>query len=92
MTTFKDIENGFKKKGVGLSLPEKKGIRNFFKSDIISPAFIRKMVEKYGGESVSDAFGMNDPDHPVLEYLLRRYKGRFYRNVYPSVGLTNLEG
>ncbi|MEW6379157.1 MAG: DUF3843 family protein [bacterium] len=86
MTGFDDIVSGFEKKGIDLSEDEEEGIIGFMRSDSISPGFVKKMVEKYGDESIASVFYMDRLQHEYyLDYLLRRYKGHFYRNRYPSV-------
>jgi hypothetical protein len=83
---FNDVVNGFKKKGVDLNEDEADGIRGFIYSDAISPRFVRKLVEKYGDESIASVFLIrNSEDKTYLDYLLRRYKGHFYRNRYPGI-------
>lgn len=88
MVGFHDVISGFKKKGVNLNEDELDGIREFIFSDLISPGFVRKLVQKYGDESIASAFLIpNDQHTPFLGYLLRRYKGHFYRNRYPAITL-----
>jgi len=88
MTGFNDIVSGLKKKGINLTEDEEKGIRSFIWSDSISPKFVKRLVQEYGYESIESAFlirGSHQESH--LEYLLRRYKGAYYRNRYPCVAL-----
>lgn len=86
MEEFNDVVNGLKKKGNNLTEDEKEMIEDFIRSDAISPSFVRKMVEKYGDESIASAFLIkNNQDIYFLDYLLHRYKGHFYRNRYPSI-------
>jgi hypothetical protein len=56
--------------------------------EAISPAFVRRLVRDYGPESIAAAFLIRDTqNYPYLDYLLRRHKGHFYRNRYPSVSV-----
>ncbi|MFH1934192.1 MAG: DUF3843 family protein [Pseudomonadota bacterium] len=89
MREFYDIINGFKKKGVNLDEDEMDAIRGFISSTVISPHFVKKLVEEYGGESISAAFLIPDNYKGYyLDYLLRKYKGDFYRNRYPSISFV----
>jgi hypothetical protein len=59
-------------------------------SDAISPQFVRKLVQEYGDVSIAATFLMPEAcDKHYLEYLLRRYKGHFYRNRYPSLTIVD---
>jgi hypothetical protein len=89
MTGFNDIVSGLKKKGGNLSSDEEDGIRSFICSDLVSPEFVRRLVKEYGYESVESAFlirGGHVDYH--LDYLLRRYKGDYYRKRYPRIALV----
>ena len=88
MTGFDNIINGFKKKGIDLNKDEEEGIRSFITSDSISPTFVRRLSQEYGSESIEAAFlirGSHNESH--IDYLLRRYKGAYYRNRYPRIVL-----
>jgi hypothetical protein len=51
---------------------------------------VRKLVQDYGDASIASAFLIpQDYDKHYLEYLLRRYKGHFYRKRYPSLTIVN---
>ena len=89
MVGFNDVVNGFMKKGVNLNEDDADSIRSFMSSDSISPKFVKKLVQKYGDESIASAFLIRNDHHtPYLDYLLRRHKGHFYRNRYPSITLV----
>ena len=86
---FQLVISGLEKKGVGLTPDEQEAIWNLIRADAISPGFVRSLAEEYGSESIKDAFLMTKRDEPyTLEYLLRRYKGHFYRTRYPSLTLV----
>ena len=55
----------------------------------ISPAFLRRVLDEYGSESVRAAFLLRgeQPDY-WLEYLLRSFKGQFYRSRYPRASVV----
>ena len=89
MLEFNDVVQGLKKKGINLNEDDKESIRGLIFSDAISPRFVRKLVQKYGDESIATAFFIDKIKHNYyLDYLLRRYKGHFYRNRYPSLSFV----
>ena len=88
MTGFNNIVSGLKKKGINLTEEEENGIRSFICSDLVSLKFVKRLVQEYGYQSIESAFlvrGNNGGSH--LEYLLRRYKGAYYRDRYPRIAL-----
>ena len=89
MTGFNNIISGFKKKGMDLTREEEEGIRAFICSDMVSPKFVRRLIQEYGSESIESAFlirGSHDESH--IDYLLRRYKGTYYRKRYPHIAFV----
>ena len=89
MQEFYDIINGFEKKGVNLSEDEQNAIRGFISSNVISPRFVRKLIQEYGDKSIAGAFLIPDSvNNYFLDYFLRRYKGVFYRKRYPSISFV----
>jgi hypothetical protein len=88
MTGFNEVVSGLKKRGQDLTEDETEAIRALIDSDAISPDFVLRLVKEYGDESIAAAFLIyNTPDQTCLDYLLRRYKGHFYRNRYPQITL-----
>jgi uncharacterized protein DUF3843 len=86
---FDDILAGLKRKGQELTASEETAIRAWMRSPAISPGFVRRMAEQHGSESIAAAFLLeNTKAEYVLEYLLRRYKGRFHRPRYPAIRLV----
>ena len=43
------------------------------------------MIKDYGEESILRSFMIDVEDEYAVDYLLRKHKGHFYRNRYPSV-------
>lgn len=82
---FDYVISGFEKKGNILDDDEQEAIRNFILSDSISPDFVNQMINRYGRESVESAFLISKHDQLNIPYLLRKYKGSFYRKRYPSL-------
>ena len=90
MTSFDDVRSGFHKQGGDLTADEAEMVRQFLYADAISPQFVRKLVHDYGDASIAAAFLIpQDCDKHYLEYLLRRYKGHFYRKRYPSLSIID---
>jgi hypothetical protein len=89
MPEFNDVLSGLKKKGRGLTAGEEVAIRGWVKSQTLSPGFVRRLADEHGSESIAAAFLLEkQPEAYVLEYLLRRYKGRFYRPRYPTLTIA----
>ncbi len=88
MQGFNPVLSGFRRGGEGLTEDEAEAARSFIISESISPRFVRLMVDEYGGESIRAAFLLKGcPEDYCLDYLLRRYKGRFYRKRYPHLSV-----
>ena len=80
---------GLSKKGEGVSGDEEAVIRGFFESPAISPQFVRRVLEEYGGDSVKAAFVLRgDLLAYWLDYLFRSRKGHYYRKRYPALSVV----
>lgn len=89
MLDFGGVISGFQKKGWELSENEAEVIRQFIFSENISPNFISYMIDQYGIEAINAAFWIEPlNDKSAVEYMLRRYKGRFYRRRFPAVSIA----
>ncbi len=68
---------------------ERAALRGFIESDSISPAFVRRVLLDEPDQSLRIAFGVGD-DAPAywLDWLLRCWKGEYYRPRYPSVSVV----
>lgn len=89
MVEFNDLVRGLKKKGKHLTEDEEFAIRGLIESPVISPAFVRRLTQKYGPGSIASAYLIREPqDASYLSYLLRRYKGNFYRKRYPNLAIV----
>ena len=83
MMSFDEVRRGLQKQGGDLTADEAEMVRQLLYADAISPQFVRKLVQDYGDASIAAAFLIpQDGDKYYLEYLLRRYKGHFYRQPY----------
>jgi hypothetical protein len=91
MMSFDEVRRGFQKQGRDVSEEESDMIRQFLYADAISPQFVRKLIQDYGDASIATAFLVpQECDTYYVEYLLRRYKGHFYRKRYPSLTIVDI--
>jgi hypothetical protein len=89
MEQFHDIVEGFRRQGVELTEGQEDRIRAFLRSESISPAFVRRVVKEYGEASLQLAFRLQGTKATYwLNYLLRRYKGHFFRKRYPAISVV----
>jgi len=89
MRGFNCVLSGLRRKGVGLTESEEQAIRAFVCSDTISPRYVRRMVEEFGDQSIRTSFRLGETTASYwLDYLLRRYKGSFFRRCYPSLSIV----
>ena len=51
-----------------------------------SPAFVRRVIRDAGSEGIARLYFLPDGEDGI-EYLLRRFKGHYYRNRYPCISL-----
>ncbi|KHE93464.1 MAG: hypothetical protein SCABRO_00759 [Candidatus Scalindua brodae] len=87
---FNWVKDGLSKKGVNLTEDEEHAICQFMLSNAISPEFVHRLANEYGHESIGTSFLLhNKDDKSCLYYLLRRYKGHFYRKRYPSLAFAS---
>lgn len=88
MTHFNDVIRSLEKRGRDLSEDDRDAIYGVITSEVISPAFVQRLVREYGAESIAAAYLIDDwADETFLPYLLRRYKGDFFRNRYPNLSI-----
>jgi myosin-crossreactive antigen len=86
MQDFYDVLSGFKKRGKNLTENEMECIWDLIESPAISINFVKKMVNKCGVESISKAHLISNTNNiDYIHYLLRIYKGHFFRNRYPNI-------
>ncbi|GJQ59384.1 MAG: DUF3843 family protein [Candidatus Scalindua sp. AMX11] len=87
---FNWVKDGLSKKGINLTEDEEVAICQFIFSHAISPKFVHRVVDEYGHESIGASFLLHSKDDKsCLYYLLRRYKGHFYRKRYPSLAFAS---
>jgi hypothetical protein len=88
MIRFNDVISSLEKRGQDLSEDDREAIYGVITSEVISPAFVQRLVKEYGAESIAAAYLIDDwADEIFLPYLLRRYKGGYFRNRYPNLSI-----
>lgn len=89
MLSFDYLLRALRKNGGELTQPEHDALRGFIESDVISPAFVRRVLRDEPDRTLKIAFGVDD-DAPAywLDWLFRCWKGVFYRPRYPSVSVV----
>ena len=89
---YNTIKNALLKKGKGLTQDETSSILGLMESDVISPSFVKRIIEEYSRESILKIFMIQNNNTHAIDYLLRKYKGQFFRNRYPTITtITPLE-
>ena len=89
MNAFHEVISGFTKQGRDVTEEEAERLQGVMQSQAISPQFMRKLVQEHGDASLASVFLIPETTHKVyVEYLLRRYKGHFYRQRYPTLTLV----
>jgi len=85
MCEFTPLLEGLKRRGTGMTTEQEDAIQQFITLDDLSPAFVRRVLDEYGGESVKAVFRLpEDTPDSWLDCLLRKYKGHYYRKRYPA--------
>lgn len=85
MLYFNHVLSGLRKRGSGLNEDELSAVNNLLTNTSVSPDFVRRLAMEHGAESIAAAFLIEDsPPELVLEFLLRRHKGQYFRTRYES--------
>lgn len=89
MHEFNTLCQGLGRRGIDMMEHQKKAIRAFIESPAISPRFVEKLIKKYGTESITKVYGYIENKNPnCMPYILRRYKGHFFRTRYPTLSFA----
>jgi hypothetical protein len=89
MPSFNHVLSGLRKQGAGLSELEPEALRHFITHEVVSPAFVRRLVRDHGAASLLEVFHLREmPPERALSFLLRCHKGAFYRHRYPTLGFA----
>jgi hypothetical protein len=89
MDYFNDVQSGLKLNGK-CNEDEEAAIRGMVVSSNICPAFVKRVLQEYGGERTVQYVFRWDTDEPYwLDYLLRCYKGENYRRRFPPISVLD---
>jgi hypothetical protein len=69
-----------------LTQDEMEILQAFIEGEASSPAFVRRVIRDAGSEGIARLYFLPDGEDGI-EYLLRRFKGHYYRNRYPCISL-----
>ena len=69
-----------------LSIDEKDALRSFVEEEEISPAFVSRVLAESGNRGLLNCYRLKGGDQDIA-YLLRRFKGIYYRKRYPCISL-----
>jgi len=88
MSNFNAIQAALAKQDEELSDEESVALQNIIESDCVSPAFLQRVLRDYSTDAIGRSYLIsNFQSESDLAYLLRRFKGRFFRNRYPNLAL-----
>lgn len=83
------LMSALEKAGVGLTRDERDVLREFIQGDAISPAFVKRVLRDHSPAAIQAEFGLRaDAPEYWLEWLLRCWKGEYYRVRYPELSVV----
>ena len=86
LANFNSLLACFRKKEEALTEEEQEMIFALIRDPAVSTAFWRRFVREHGAKSIGKAYLIaNFQESPDLEYLLRRFKGEYFRKRYPCI-------
>lgn len=78
--------SGLRKRDEPLTRDEMEILQEFIESDAISPAFVRRVLRDAGSSGLEKLYLLPESTDGV-EYLLRRFKGCYFRKRHPCISL-----
>ena len=87
MADFDVLRSALGKSREALSADEVEVLQGFVESSAISPAFVRRVIREHGSGGIAALYYLPIGDAAELEYLLRRFKGFYYRRRFPNISL-----
>ena len=89
MLSFNQVCSAFRKQDASLTDNEAESVRALIENQNISPAFVQRLVREHGCGAIGRAYLIRGfQQMPHLAWLLRRFKGKFYRTRYPAISFT----
>lgn len=82
---YERLTQALKNKGP-LSGDERDVLRSFVEEREISPAFVNRIFSESGSRGLINCYRLKSGDQDIA-YLLRRFKGIYYRKRYPCISL-----
>lgn len=87
---FRAMKSGLEKRGSGLTEREMKALHGLMTDQVLSPAFLRLLVQRHGAESLIAFYHLNrQPPDLALDFLIRRHKGAHFRPRFPSISAVD---
>ena len=80
---FNNFKKALEKQGQNLTDEDIDYMHALIEDNSLSPDFVRKIMAKYGNRSVMKAYHVDTEE--CLDFLMRKYKGAFYQERYPSL-------
>jgi len=90
MADFDVLRGALEKSREALAADEAEILQAFVESAEISPAFVQRVIRGHGGAGIAALYYLPTGDDSELEYLLRRFKGFYYRRRYPNISLLGV--
>ena len=88
MTNFTFLVSALEQAEGSFSDDQELSVRGFLTSPAISPDFVKRVLSEYGDQAVRKVFVLDGEVPPYwLEYLLRRFKGKYFRRRYPGLSV-----
>lgn len=85
---FDVVQSAVQTRGQDMTEDEADALQQLLENEAMAPSFIRRLIAGHGAESFASAFALqNQPVNLALEFLLRRHKGKYFRNRYPNIAL-----
>ena len=85
LANFNSLLACFRKKEEALTEDEREMIFDLMWDPAVSTAFLRRLVLEHGAKSIGKAYLIANFQESDLEYLLRRFKGAYFRTRYPCI-------
>lgn len=92
LTGFREFLKALDKKGQDLTKDDEEAIYGYVTDPAISYQLFHHLKKDYSFESVRCAFRIKEwNEERDLEFLLRRYKGKQYKEKFPDIKLVSIE-
>ena len=89
ITNYHKIKGALQKKGKGLSMEDIDTIQHIFQDSSISLDLLKRLIKDFGSASIAQAFYIKKRPKYWVDYLLRKMKGRDFRNRYPMISIID---